>query len=108
MFEQNTIGAKARNGIICLTASAALRSSVMPASAARSHLLSIMTQARCESSILPAMRLSCMVGPITGSRMRMTTSASSIACSDRKREKLSTLVFDIFVCGFMPAVSTSM
>ena len=108
LFEQNTIGAKLRNGIIARTASAAFFSSVIPSFSARSHLLSISTHARCASSILPAMRLSCIVGPITGSSRRITTSASSIACSDRNSEKLSTDVFDIFVCGFIPAVSTSM
>ena len=53
------------------------------------------------------MRMSCFVGPSSLSRTSSTTSASSIARSLRKREKLSTLVLDICVCFFMPAVSTS-
>ena len=53
------------------------------------------------------MRLSCIVGPIFASMRRRTTSASSMACSLRKSEKLSMDVFDIFVWVFMPAVSTS-
>ena len=102
------MGAKARNGIIVRTASAAFFSSVMPSAAARSHLFIIRTHAFFASRIFPAMRLSCIVGPIVGSRSSTTTSASSIASSERKSEKLSTLDFDILVCGFIPAVSTSM
>ena len=94
------------NGIIWRRTGVAF-ASVIPFSIARSHLFMRITHARCASRILPTMRMSCFVGPSSLSRTSSTTSASSIAFSLRKREKLSTLVLDICVCFFMPAVSTS-
>ena len=72
-----------------------------------SHLLMRIAQALLASSIRPAMRMSCLVGPCSASITRRTTSASSMAFSLRNSENVSTLVFDICVCRFMPAVSTS-